>query len=41
VLIPVRQWSRPIRVRGEGQDIHVDLRKVYISQSAWQDTLAD
>jgi len=26
---------------GEGQDIHIDLRKAYTSQSAWQDTLAD
>jgi len=25
---------------GEGQDIHIDLRKAYVSQSAWQDTLA-
>lgn len=26
---------------GETQDIHVDLRKAYVSQSAWQDTLAE
>ena len=26
---------------GEGQDIHVDLRKAYVTQSAWQDILAD
>lgn len=26
---------------GEGQDIHLDLRKCYVSQSAWQDTLAN
>jgi crotonobetainyl-CoA:carnitine CoA-transferase CaiB-like acyl-CoA transferase len=26
---------------GEGQDIHVDLRKGYSTQSAWQDTLAN
>ena len=26
---------------GEGQDIHVDLRKAYTIQSAWQDILAD
>jgi crotonobetainyl-CoA:carnitine CoA-transferase CaiB-like acyl-CoA transferase len=25
---------------GESQDIHIDLRKAYVSQSAWQDTLA-
>jgi len=25
---------------GEGQDIHIDLRKAYTSHSAWQDTLA-
>lgn len=24
---------------GEGQDIHVDLRKAYVTQSPWQDTL--
>ena len=24
---------------GESQDIHIDLRKAYVSQSAWQDTL--
>jgi crotonobetainyl-CoA:carnitine CoA-transferase CaiB-like acyl-CoA transferase len=26
---------------GEGQDIHIDLRKAYVTQSAWQDTLAN
>src|SRR5208337_2948715 len=26
---------------GQGQNIHVDLRKAYVTQSAWQDTLAD
>ena len=26
---------------GEGQDIHVDLRKAYVTQSPWQDTLMD
>ena len=26
---------------GEGQDIHVDLRKAWAMQSAWQDVLAD
>ena len=26
---------------GEGQDIHVDLRKAYTIQSAWQDILVD
>jgi len=26
---------------GEGQDIHIDLRKAYSTQSAWQDTLID
>jgi crotonobetainyl-CoA:carnitine CoA-transferase CaiB-like acyl-CoA transferase len=26
---------------GESQDIHIDLRKAYVSQSAWQDTLAN
>ena len=26
---------------GQGQDIHVDLRKAYVTQSAWQDILAD
>jgi crotonobetainyl-CoA:carnitine CoA-transferase CaiB-like acyl-CoA transferase len=26
---------------GESQDIHTDLRKAYVSQSAWQDTLAE
>jgi crotonobetainyl-CoA:carnitine CoA-transferase CaiB-like acyl-CoA transferase len=26
---------------GEDQDIHVDLRKAYVTQSAWQDILAD
>ena len=25
---------------GEGQDIHIDLRKAYVHHSAWQDTLA-
>ena len=30
-------WKRRT---GESQDIHVDLRKAYVSQSAWQDTLA-
>ena len=26
---------------GESQDIHVDLRKAYVTQSPWQDTLAN
>ncbi|MFM7441510.1 MAG: CoA transferase, partial [Snowella sp.] len=26
---------------GESQDIHVDLRKAYVTQSAWQDTLME
>ena len=26
---------------GEGQDIHIDLRKAYVHHSAWQDTLAN
>ena len=26
---------------GESQDIHVDLRKAYVTQSPWQDTLVD
>jgi crotonobetainyl-CoA:carnitine CoA-transferase CaiB-like acyl-CoA transferase len=26
---------------GEGQDIHVDLRKAYVTQSPWQDTLVN
>ncbi len=26
---------------GEGQDIHIDLRKAYVTQSPWQDVLAD
>jgi crotonobetainyl-CoA:carnitine CoA-transferase CaiB-like acyl-CoA transferase len=26
---------------GEGQDIHVDLRKAYVNQSKWQDVLVD
>ncbi|MFJ5521239.1 CoA transferase [Streptomyces griseoluteus] len=26
---------------GESQDIHVDLRKAYVTQSAWQDTLVE
>ena len=26
---------------GEGQDIHIDLRKAYVTQSAWQDVLMD
>jgi crotonobetainyl-CoA:carnitine CoA-transferase CaiB-like acyl-CoA transferase len=26
---------------GEAQDIHVDLRQAYVTQSAWQDTLID
>ena len=28
------------RRTGQGQDIHVDLRKAYVTQSAWQDVLA-
>lgn len=31
-------WKRRT---GESQDIHIDLRKAYVSQSAWQDTLAE
>ena len=31
-------WKRRT---GESQNIHVDLRKAYVSQSAWQDTLAE
>lgn len=30
-------WKRRT---GESQDVHVDLRKAYVTQSAWQDTLA-
>ena len=26
---------------GQGQDVHVDLRKAYVTQSPWQDILAD
>ena len=26
---------------GEGQDIHVDLRKAFVNQSKWQDVLVD
>ncbi|QYO65044.1 hypothetical protein [Leptolyngbya sp. 7M] len=26
---------------GETQDIHIDLRKAYVTQSAWQDTLVN